>query len=63
MVLRMKPGDVYNQNELENRLFMDEDAVKNLYYNEGYVFFNVMPTEARIENDSVDLELRMVEGV
>ena len=63
MVLRMKPGDVYNQNELEKRLFMDEDAVKNMYYNEGYVFFNVMPTEARIENDSVDLELRMVEGV
>ena len=63
MVLRMKPGDVYNQNELEKRLFMDEDAVKNQYYNEGYVFFNVMPAEARIENDSVDLELRMVEGV
>ena len=63
LVLRMKPGDVYNQNELEKRLFMDEDAVKNLYYNEGYVFFNVIPTEARIENDSVDLELRMVEGV
>ena len=63
MVLRMKAGDVYNQNELEKRLFTDEDAVKNLYYNEGYVFFNVIPAEARIENDSVDLELRMVEGV
>ncbi len=62
-VLRMKAGDVYNQNELEKRLFLDEDAVKNLYYNEGYVFFNVIPTEARIDNDSVDLELRMVEGV
>lgn len=62
-VLRMKSGDVYNQPELEKRLFVDEDAVKNLYYNEGYVFFNVIPTEARIENDSVDLELRMVEGV
>lgn len=62
-VLRLKPGDVYNQKELENRLLFDEDAVKNLYYNEGYVFFNVIPTEARIENGSVDLELRMVEGV
>ena len=36
-VLRMKPGDIYNQNELANRLFDDEDAVKNLYFNEGYV--------------------------
>lgn len=62
MMLRMKAGDVYNQTELEKRLFTDDDAVKNLYYNEGYVFFNVLPTEARIENDSVDLELRMVEG-
>ncbi len=61
--LRMKAGDVYNQNELEKRLMFDEDAVKNIYYNEGYVFFNVLPVEARIENDSVDLELRMVEGV
>ena len=61
--LRLKAGDVYNQKELEDRLLFDEDAIKNLYYNEGYVFFNVIPTEARIENDSVDLELRMVEGV
>ena len=62
-VLRMKAGDVYNQNELENRLLIDEDAVKNLYYNEGYVFFNALPIESRIENDSVDIEIRMVEGV
>ena len=61
--LRIKPGDVYNQKGLEDRLLFDEDAVKNLYFNEGYVFFNVIPTEARIENDSVDLELRIIEGV
>lgn len=61
-VLRMQPGDVYNQNELENRLFNDEDAVKNLYFNEGYVFLKLVPVEARVENDSVDLEIRMVEG-
>ena len=62
-LLRMKAGDVYNQNELEKRLLHDEDAIKNLYYNEGYVFFNALPIEARIENDSVDIEIRMVEGV
>lgn len=61
-VLRMKPGDIYNQNELMNRLFDDEDAVKNLYFNEGYVFLKLVPVEARVENDSVDLEIRMVEG-
>ncbi len=61
-VLRMKAGDVYNQNELEDRLFNDEDAVKNLYFNDGYVFLKLFPVEARIDNDSVDLEIRMVEG-
>ena len=54
-VLRMKAGDIYDQNELENRLLVDEDAVKNLYYNEGYVFFNALPVEAKIENDSRDV--------
>ncbi|MBR6691166.1 MAG: outer membrane protein assembly factor BamA [Bacteroidaceae bacterium] len=61
-VLRMKAGDVYNQNELENRLFNDEDAVKNIYFNDGYVFLRLFPVEVRVENDSVDLEIRMVEG-
>ena len=62
-VFRMKPGDVYNQNEIENRLFNDQDAVKNQYFNDGYVFLKLLPIETSIENDSVDLEIRMVEGV
>lgn len=61
-VLRLKAGDVYNQNLLEERLFNDEDAVKNLYFNEGYVFLKMLPIETRVENDSVDLEIRLVEG-
>ena len=61
-VLRMKPGDVYNQNELYDRLMNDEDGIKNVYFNDGYVFLKLFPVEARIENDSVDLEIRMVEG-
>lgn len=61
-VLRMKAGDIYDQNELDNRLFNDEDAVKNVYFNDGYVFLKMFPVETRVENDSVDLEIRMVEG-
>ena len=37
-LLRMKKGDVYNQTKLEERTSTDEDAVGNLYYNNGYVF-------------------------
>lgn len=62
-LLNLKPGDVYNQTELDKRLFTDNDAVKNEYYNKGYVFLQLLPIEVSVENDSVDLEIRMSEGV
>lgn len=62
-LLNLKPGDVYNQTELDKRLFSDNDAVKNEYYNKGYVFLHLLPIEVSVENDSVDLEIRMSEGV
>lgn len=61
-MLRMKPGDVYNQKLLDERLRLDEDAVQKMYYNEGYVFSGVIPVELSVENDSIDLELRIYEG-
>ncbi len=61
-MLRLNPGDVYNQKLLDERLFSDEDAIQKLYYNEGYVFSGIIPVELSIENDSVDLELRIFEG-
>ena len=61
-VLRMKKGDVYNQKLLEERLKADEDAVGNLYYNNGYVFSSIDPVETNIVEDSVDLEMRIFEG-
>ncbi len=62
-LLRLKPGDVYNQTELDKRIYTDEDGIKNQYHNQGYVFFDILPIEVSVENDSVDLELRMSEGV
>ena len=61
-MLRIKKGDVYNQTLLEKRLFMDEDAVSNLYMNNGYLFSRIIPVDARIEADTVDLEMRIYEG-
>jgi len=61
-ILRMKKGDVYNQTFMNKRLTSDEDAVGNLYYNNGYVFYNLQPTEVNIVADSVDLEMRIYEG-
>ena len=62
-VLNMKPGDVYNQKKLTERLSIDDDAVMNYFYqNNGYIFSNADPVEVNINNDSIDLEIRVTEG-
>jgi len=61
-LLELKPGDVYNQKKLNDRLTSDDDAVSNLYYNNGYIFFGADPVETDVENDSISLEIRIQEG-
>ena len=62
-VLRMEKGDVYNMKHIKQRLESDEDAVSNYYYNQGYVFNRVTPVEVGEEGDSIDLQIRIVEGI
>lgn len=57
-LLRMKKGDVYNQKLLEERTQTDDDAIGNLYYNNGYLFYSLEPVEVNIVGDSIDLEDR-----
>jgi len=61
-ILNMQPKDVYNQKKLDNRLQSDDDAVSNVYYNNGYIFAQLAPVETYVENDSVDIEIRVFEG-
>lgn len=61
-VLGMKAGDVYDQSRLSERLQSDEDAVMNLYYNNGYLFANIDPVETNVVGDSVALDVRITEG-
>lgn len=62
-ILRVQKGDIYDVVSMEKRLFDAEDGnISKLYRDEGYLFFNVMPVEVNVEGDSVDVELRMVEG-
>ncbi|SKC23857.1 Beta-barrel assembly machine subunit BamA [Alkalitalea saponilacus] len=61
-VLRIQKGDIFNQTRLDERLFIDDDAVHNLYMNNGYLFSRIIPVDIRIENDTVDLEMRIFEG-
>lgn len=61
-LLGMKKGDVYNQKFMHKRLSEDDDAVGNEYCNNGYLFYNLQPTEVNIVGDSIDLEMRIMEG-
>ncbi|MBN1118914.1 MAG: outer membrane protein assembly factor BamA [Bacteroidales bacterium] len=61
-VLGIKEKQIYDKQHLEDRLNMDEDAISTLYMDNGYLFFSVTPVEMKVEEDSVDLELRIYEG-
>jgi outer membrane protein insertion porin family len=61
-LLNMKSGDVYNQKKLMDRMYSDEDAMMNVYSNNGYMFAQADPVEVDINNDSIALEVRIIEG-
>lgn len=62
--LGIKKGDVYNQEQLEQRIKYSQDGrdVSSLYMDDGYLFFRVDPTEVAINQDSIDMEMRIYEG-
>lgn len=62
MSLGVKKGDIYNLKQLNKRLTEDDDAIAKLYTDQGYLFFNIDPVEVKVENDSIDFEMRMYEG-
>lgn len=63
-VLGIRKGDVYNQDLLDQNLTYSEGGydITSLYMDDGYLFFRVDPVEIRVENDTIDLEMRMNEG-
>lgn len=65
-VLEIKKGDVYDVISMNKRIYgggkQNEYDVTKLYRDNGYLFFNITPVETNIQNDSVDVELRISEG-
>ena len=65
-ILMINKGDAYDVVTMEKRLFgggkQTEFDVSKLYRDNGYLFFNIQPVELNIEGDSVDVEMRIVEG-
>lgn len=61
-VLGIYPGEVYNQKQLDKRTREDDDAVANIYLDNGYLFFDLVPIEENIHGDSIALQMRVIEG-
>ncbi len=69
MILGVKKGDTYDRKNMNARLGNDGESVMkgeltigSIYRNDGHLAFNVEPVETVVENDSIDIEIRMSEG-
>ena len=62
----IKKGDVYNgvllQKRIEDKTKPDGNDIKNLYQNSGYLFSTVNAVEVKTANDTIDFEIRIMEG-
>ena len=65
-ILQIKKGDVYDVVTMEKRLHgggkENEYDISKLYRDNGFLFFNINPVEVNIQNDSIDVEMRISEG-
>lgn len=64
-VLGIKQGSVYSKETLDKRLNYNPTGqdITSLYMNDGYLFFSIDPVETKVEGDSIDIEMRITEGV
>ncbi|HVM87199.1 MAG TPA: POTRA domain-containing protein [Puia sp.] len=66
VILGIKKGDVYDLDILNKKLGKQITAeggdISGLYQDDGYLFFHVDPVETAVYNDTIDFEIRMVEG-
>ena len=61
--LRIEKGDPYNRRLLEENMNYNPSGtdISSLYMDNGYLFFRATPVEVAVENDSIDIEVRIVE--
>lgn len=61
--LRISKGDPYNKRLLEENLTYNPSGtdITSLYMDNGYLFFRATPVEVAVDNDSIDIEIRIVE--
>jgi outer membrane protein insertion porin family len=66
LILNIKKGDVYNvetlNRKLGKQLSQEGGDISSLYQDDGYLFFRIDPVETAVYNDTIDHEIRVVEG-
>jgi outer membrane protein insertion porin family len=66
LMLKVEKGDVYNGVAFDDRISNpedpDSDDISNLYQNNGYLFSRIDAVETRVYNDTIDFEIRIIEG-
>lgn len=63
-ILDIKKGDVYNNELIQRKLSYNPKGadISGLYMDDGYLFFHPESVEVAVENDSIDVEIRITEG-
>lgn len=63
-VLAISKGDVYNKELIDRKLQFNPKGldISGLYMDDGYLFFRINPVEVAVVGDSIDVEMRIVEG-
>lgn len=64
-ILGIRKGDVYNLESLNKKLGKgapEGGDISGLYMDDGYLFFRADPVETSVYNDTIDYEIRMIEG-
>jgi outer membrane protein insertion porin family len=66
VILAINKGDIYNVAILNKRLGKEASQeggdISGLYMDDGYLFFRAEPVETAVYNDTIDYEIRIMEG-
>ncbi len=64
-IVAIEKGDIFDQSVLESRILGSPDSkdIHSIYLDNGYLFSQVTPVETEIRNDTIDIEVRIYEGL
>lgn len=64
-VMNIKKGELYNEEKFTTNLMMNPQGadINSLYFDNGYLMFQAIPVETQVYGDTVDIEIRISEGV